>query len=214
MKKIVCLIVAVAMLTLALAACGEKTPAESSTSSSSQTTSATTSATTEATPVVPDPAFTGTVEEILDAVVAKAIELDDQEYGIGSIECTPTVVDEDRCESVLGLTEEEFAEYIEAAIESKPNGSWYTHSVVVIKLKDGVNVEEIANKIVANTKPNRFGCLKPRAIVGSYMDNFVIFSASSEETCEAVYSAVVALSKVTPTRIDRENDWSGGGLIG
>lgn len=191
MKKLICTVLALCLLACALVSCGSA------------------------------PAFEGTVEEILDNIVTKAIELDTEpEFGIASIECTPTVVDAENCESVLGLSEEEFNEYVEAAIESKPNGSWYTHSIVVIKLKDGVDVPTVAEKIVMNTKPNRFGCLKPRSIVGARAGQYVIFSASSETSTEAVYNAVKALSAVEPTRIDRENDWSssgglmGGGLLG
>ncbi len=215
MKKLICTLLALAFVLATLTACGD-TPAETSATDPAESTFATEiTSTTEPTPVV-KAAFEGTIEEILDAIVAKAIELDtDPEFGIASIECTPTVVDAERCETVLGLTEDEYAQYIDSAIESKPNGSWFTHSIVVIKLKEGTDVATVANKIVMNTKPNRFGCLKPRAIVGAFAGDYVVFAASSETSCEAVYAAVEALSAVESTRIDRENDWnSSGGLMG
>lgn len=193
MKKLISALLVVCMLALALASCG-KTP-----------------------DVEKVPAFEGTVEDVLSAVVTRACELNSaRDFGMMSqIECTPTVVDVDGCDRILGLTDEEYASYIEAAIESKPNGSWYTHSVVVIKLKEGTNVEEVANKIIANTSPSRFGCLKPSTIVGFFAGDFVIFAASDEDSCEDVFTAVKELSAVEPVRIDRENTWtSGGGLLG
>lgn len=213
MKKIIALILVCAFCALAFVSCAdaEKTKTEApKTEETSEPTAP------ETKPEPAKAAFEGTMDDILNMVVAKAIELDeDKEFGISSIECTNTPVTNELCDLILGLTEEEFAALVDEAIESKPNGSWFTHSVVVVKLKDGVNVEEAANKIVANTSPSRFGCLKPQSIVGSYAGNFVVFAASSETTTEAVFGAVKALSGIEPTRIDRENTWSSqGGLIG
>ncbi|MBQ0125334.1 MAG: hypothetical protein KBS59_03305 [Clostridiales bacterium] len=191
MKKIISALLLVCIFALAFASC-EKAPETKA------------------------PAFEGTVEDVLSAVVTRACELNaSREFGMSTIECTPTVVDIDGAERILGLTDEEFTNYIDSAIESKPNGSWYTHSVVVIKLKEGTNVEEVANKIVANTSPSRFGCLKPHAIVGCFAGDFVIFVASDDDSCEDVFTAVKELSAIEPVRIDRENTWtSGGGLMG
>lgn len=217
------LLLTLASLTLAFSACGQTADSETTGTAAPQPAASgtslpdTTAAPEETTaePEAPREAFTGTIEETLNALIAKAIELDeDKEFGIGSIECTPVPVDADGCERILGLTEAEFAEFVDTAIESKPNGSWFAHSVVVVKLKDGANAEELADKIVANTAPNRFGCIKAGAIVGARAGNYVVFAASSETTCEAVYKAVEALSAVSPVRIDRENTWkSTGGLI-
>jgi hypothetical protein len=150
----------------------------------------------------------------LDLLVEKAGELDtSDEYGIKSIDVTDTDIDEDSCTTILGLDTDEFNDSIEAAIESKPDGSWYTHSVVVIKVKDGVNVKKLAKKIVANTAPDRFGCLKPEAIVGGYAGNIIFFTASDSTICEAVYSAFEKLSDDKPVRIDRKNDWDNSSLF-
>ena len=81
-------------------------------------------------------AFTGTVDEILDLIVKKAGELDSaNEYNISTIACSHSVVDIDSCDTILGLEDKEFEDYVEAAVESKPDGSWFTHSVVVVSPK-------------------------------------------------------------------------------
>ncbi|MEA4832196.1 MAG: hypothetical protein VB118_06235 [Oscillospiraceae bacterium] len=186
----------------------KKAPEE--TGKSTQKTSETATVTCEA-----KTAFNGKAGDILDQIIKKAIELDtDKEYGIESIECSHNAIDSDNCTDILGLTTEEFTAGVEEAVESKPEGSWFTHSIVVVKAKDGTDAAALAEKIVKNTKPNRFGCLKPEAIVGGYAGQYIVFTASSSTSCEAVYQALSALSAIAPTRIDRTNDWSGGGLNG
>lgn len=201
------------MCLCAFAACN-KTPTDKTDTTDKQTSPADTTI-ADTTAAAEKPAFTGTSVEVLDLIVATAIELDtDKEYGIGTIACTDTAVDADSCTDILGLTTEEFNAKVESATESKPDGSWYTHSVVVIKVKDGVDVTALAEQIVKNTKPDRFGCLKPESIVGCYAGQYIIFAASDSTICEAVFSAVKTLSAVEPVRIDRTNDWDGGGFFG
>ena len=150
-------------------------------------------------------AFTGTVDEILDLIVKKAGELDSaNEYNISTIACSHSVVDIDSCDTILGLEDKEFEDYVEAAVESKPDGSWFTHSVVVVKT--------VAEKIVSKTEAVRFGCLRPEAIVGAYTGNYVVFTTSGKGICESVYEAVKELSGTDVTRVDREKNWSDSGL--
>ena len=152
-------------------------------------------------------AFTGTVDEILDLIVKKAGELDSaNEYNISTIACSHSVVDIDSCDTILGLEDKEFEDYVEAAVESKPDGSWFTHSVVVVKLRDGVDVKTVAEKIVSKTEAVRFGCLRP------YTGNYVVFTTSGKGICESVYEAVKELSGTDVTRVDREKNWSDSGL--
>lgn len=160
-------------------------------------------------------AFTGTAQEVLDALIAKAISIDtDKEYGIGSIECTDTPVDADSCTDILGLTTDEFNSMVESAVESKPDGSWWKHSVVVIKVKPGTDTAALADKIVKGTKPDRFGCLKAGMIVGEYAGEYILLVVSDEALCEVVISAFEQLSAVKPVKISRTNDWSDGGFFG
>lgn len=228
MKKIITFGLAVMLVCLALVACNQNTNKDpKDTSSSVTTTVKDTSKDTQkdskndtTTPKTPDTtpeakaAFDGTVDEVLDLIINKAIEIDsDKEYGIGSIQCYHSPVDTDACDTILGLDDKEFNEYIEAAVESKHEGSWFTHSVVVVKLKDGVDVKTVAEKIIGKTEAVRFGCLRPQAIVGAYTGSFVVFTTSDKDKCEAVFEAVKALSGTEVTRVDREKNWSDSGLI-
>lgn len=207
MKKYLIYILTFVLLCSLLSGCGNTAP-----ETPKDTPPAETDPTDTDAPSVP--AFEGTVTEILDALVAKAGELDAGEFGITSIEVSDVAVDTDTCGSILGLTTEEFESLVESAVESKPEGSWFAHSVVVIELKDNIPVAETAEKIIAGTKPNRFGCIQAKKIVGGYAGQYVFFCASDEGTADAVYAAFEALSAIDVTRVDRENDWSGsGGLL-
>lgn len=160
-------------------------------------------------------AFLGNIDEVLDLIVNKAIELDaDKEYSIGEISCYHSPIDADNCEDVLGLTPDEFTQYVDAAMESKPSDSWQTHSIVIVKLKDGTDVKAIAEKMTAGTSPCRFGCLRVEAIVGGYAGNYVVLGATSQTGCDAVFAAFSQLAAVPATRIDRTNDWSDNSFFG
>lgn len=79
-------------------------------------------------------AFEGPVNDILDRIIndtiAKNILVDEELKGIT---CYEKSVDPDSCQDILGLTPAEFTSDIEAALEAKPDGSWFAHSMPVSK---------------------------------------------------------------------------------
>ncbi len=159
-----------------------------------------------------------TVEAVMDELIAKAKELDTDEFGLNSLEDAEremvlqnTVLTAEYCETVLGLSEDEFAQYVDTAVEnSLTNASWMTYSTVLVKLKDGVDAAAVAEKIIANTNPRRFGCLTPSCIQGGYTGQYVYFMAFNDISCAAFDEAVKALSAASVKTISRDNDWSGG----
>jgi hypothetical protein len=160
-------------------------------------------------------AFTGTTDEILNQLISKTIGkkiLADEE--LKSIKCYKKKVDADSCQDILGLKPDEFAVDVETAIESKPDGSWFAHSIVLIKGKNGVDVAALAKIIAKGTNPERFGCIKAEAVVVGYAGQYIVLCASFKTTSDAVYSTFSELSAVKANRIDRENDWSGSGPLG
>lgn len=186
---------------------------ETTTSETETTTSETEASTT------PKPseasAFEGTADEILDQLISKTIEkkvIADEE--LSGIKCYHKKVDADSCQDILGLTPDEFASDLEDAVESKPEGSWFAHSIVVIKCKIGVDAAALAEKISKGTNPARFGCLKAEAVVVGQAGQYILLCASFQTTSDAVYATFSELSAATTTRIDRANDWNGGGLGG
>ena len=160
-------------------------------------------------------AFEGQISEILNQLISQTIEkknLADEE--LKNITCYDKLVDADSCQDILGLVPSEFASAIVSAVESKPEGSWFAHSIVLIECKEGIDVAALADQISKGTNPARFGCIKVESIVVGYAGQHIILCASCQNTCDAVYATFSELSAVPSLRIDRTNDWDGGGMLG
>lgn len=222
MRKIIALVLAVMMLCAVIAGCtqnknNETTNNTTTAKTDKQTTSQTTTETTaeKKEPITPadKKAFDGEIGDILDKIVAKAKEIDTSEYGIGAIACHHREITADIAVDILGIDDEEFAKLIDSAIESQPDGSWNTHSVIVIKFKDGIDVKAAAETIRTKSIADRCGCLTPDAWVGTLTGDYMVFTISDSSICEAVYKAVCDLSACEVTRLDRENDWKRGGMF-
>lgn len=222
MKRIIAFVLAVLTVAVVIAGCttnknnnttnNTTTEAKSTTTGKQTTTQTTTEKKDPVTPTVKK-AFEGEIGDVLDKIVEKAKEIDTSEYGIGSIACHHREITADIAIDILGIDDEEFAKLIDSAIESQPDGSWFTHSVIVIKFKDGVDVKAAAETIRTKSKADRCGCLAPDAWVGALTGDYMVFTISDSSICEAVYKAVSELSACEVTRLDRENDWKRGGMF-
>ena len=200
MKKLAYFLLAAVLAGTLLAACANNKP------------------TPEPTPTTApsDPAaFDGQVNEILARLISETIakkSIADEE--LKDITCYDKPVDADSCQDILGLTPAEFSADILSAVESKPEGSWFAHSIVLIQCKDQVDVAALADQISKGTNPARFGCLKAEAVVVGYAGQYIVLCASFQKTCDAIYAMFGALSAVQSSRIDRENDWKCAGMQG
>ena len=224
MKRIIAFVLAMLTVAVVIAGCttnknknttNNTTTEAKSTTTGKQTTTQTTTTTEKKDPVTPTvkKAFEGEIGDVLDKIVEKAKEIDTSEYGIGSIACHHREITADIAIDILGIDDKEFAKLIDSAIESQPDGSWHTHSVIVIKFKDGVDVKAAAETIRTKSKADRCGCLTPDAWVGALTGDYMVFTISNSSICEAVYKAVSELSAGEVTRLDRENDWKPGGMF-
>lgn len=160
-------------------------------------------------------AFEGQNAEILNKLISQTIDkniLADEE--LKDITCYDKPVDADSCQDILGLTPAEFASAIVTAIESKPEGSWFAHSIVLVQCQEGTDIASLADQISQGTNPARFGCIKAEAVVVGYSGQYIILCASCQTTCDAIYATFCELSALPSSRIDRENDWNGGGMLG
>lgn len=150
-----------------------------------------------------------TPSELLSKIVSKASEYDkDDEYGLATIEVEEHKITKEETEAVLGLSKKDFSKYVDTALESKVVNSWVNHSIVVVKIKDGEDIKEVAEKIVKNTSPSRFGCLKASKIEGAYYGNYVIYAASDETIVDNVIKAFKEITNNKQTIITRENNWN------
>ncbi len=148
-----------------------------------------------------------TAEQLLDKVIEKAIEIDpDTEYGMSKLVGQKNEINLDNLEDILGLTEEEFNNSIDSAMESKPDDTWSPHSIVFIKVKENVDVAETAEKIVKNTSPYRFGCLKPDVIMGAFYDRYIVLIDSDEAAKDVVLKSFEDIIGNETTKVTRDND--------
>jgi hypothetical protein len=159
-------------------------------------------------------AFEGQVNEILDQMINRTIEeknLDDEE--LKNIACYDKPIDSDSARIFSGWRRP-YSHPQWRPQESKPEGSWFAHSIVLIACKESADVAALAGQISKGTNPARFGCIKAEAIVVGYAGRYILLCASCRNTCDAVYATFSEMSAVPATRIDRENDWDGGGILG
>lgn len=222
MKRIIAFVLAVLTVAVVIAGCttnknnnttNNTTTEAKSTTTGKQTTTQTTTEKKDPVTHTVKKAFEGEIGDVLDKIVEKAKEIDTSEYGIGSIACHHREITADIAIDILGIDDKEFAKLIDSAIESQPDGSWHTHSVIVIKFKDGVDVKAAAETIRTKSKADRCGCLTPDAWVGALTGDYMVFTISNSSICEAVYKAVSELSACEVTRLDRESDWKRGGMF-
>ncbi|MBQ4263794.1 MAG: DUF4358 domain-containing protein [Bacilli bacterium] len=66
-----------------------------------------------------------------------------------------TVIDSENVEYYLGTSDIEFEE----AVASEPMMTSIAHSVVLLKVKDGANKQDIMTKIKNNVNPNKWICV-------------------------------------------------------
>lgn len=153
--------------------------------------------------------ITDNINDLANKVMNKAkVDDTDKEYGLSKIDLTTNEINKDNLSDILGITDDEYQKNIEEAIEIKPNDTWSPESYVFIKVKDNVNVSKLAGKIVKNTVPTRFGCLRPDVIVGAYYSNIIVLIDSSKDTSEVVLNSFEKIMQNKITEITRENDWT------
>lgn len=88
----------------------------------------------------------GTGDELLDKIYAGYTD----EIVLGR-----TVIDSENVEYYLGTSDIEFEE----AVASEPMMTSIAHSVVLLKVKDGANKQDIMTKIKNNVNPNKWLCV-------------------------------------------------------
>lgn len=118
----------------------------------------------------------GTLEEIMDKVYASIPE-DERPMMLTNIEVT-----EENVANFLGTTDIEFEE----ALASEPAVSSIAHSVVLIRVKDGANVEAIKEKIENSVNPRKWLCVEAEEVEVESKGNLIILIMSSESNVEKI----------------------------
>lgn len=134
-------------------------------------------------PETDEPEITGTLEEVMEQIYS-GTEIEFPQTNI-------TTINDENIKYFLGTTD---IEYIEA-IASEPMISSAAHSIALIRVEDGIDVEEIKTKIKENADGRKWICVgvEDDKIIVDNIGNLVILIM--DENSEAIHQSFLALSK-------------------
>lgn len=118
----------------------------------------------------------GTLEEIMTKVYADVPE-EERPMMLTNFEVT-----EENVENYLGTKD---IEYEEALASESAVGS-IAHSVVLVRMKDGANIEEAKKKIEENANPRKWICVEADDVVVKNKGNLIILIMSSSNYIEKI----------------------------
>ena len=118
----------------------------------------------------------GTLEEIMTKVYADVPE-DERPMML-----TNTEVTEENVENYLGTKNIEYEE----ALASESAVGWIAHSVVLVRMKDGANIEDAKKKIEENVNPRKWICVEAEDVVVKNKGNLIILIMSSSNYIEKI----------------------------
>ena len=130
--------------------------------------------------------LTGTPEEVL----AQLKEASDVELGM----TFDNEVTADKAEYVLGLTEAQFAEYVESAYEAAAAISTFAQSNVIVKCKDASAATEVKKLIAKGFNSNKWICVFPEQSVVVESGSYILLAVGTAETTNALVEVFKSLS--------------------
>lgn len=93
---------------------------------------------------------------------------------------------------------------IEYAVVSMPLMNAQAYSLVILKVKDGANVEEVAKKVNENAKLDRWVCVAADKILTTSSGNIVFSIMSNAETTQMIYDSFKELAGGIGEEYERE----------
>ena len=118
----------------------------------------------------------GTLEEIMDKVYADIPE-DERPMMLTNIE-----INDENIENYLGTKD---IDYEEALASESAVGS-IAHSVVLVRMKDGANIEEAKKKIEESVNPAKWVCVEAEDVVVKNKGNLIILIMSSTNNIKKI----------------------------
>lgn len=124
----------------------------------------------------------GTLEEILDKLYA---DIDPENLpAIGSMTLTA-----DDMGYYVGVEDLDFKE----AMASEAMISAVAHSVVLIRMNEGADIEEAKKQIETNADPRKWICVEAEKVIVDSIGDLVILIMSNTQTADAVHASFQAL---------------------
>ena len=118
----------------------------------------------------------GSLEDIMDKVYASIPE-EERPMMLMNTEVT-----EENVEMYLGTADIEYEE----ALASESGVGSIAHSVVLVRVKDGANVEVIKEKIENSVNPRKWICVEAEEVEVESKGNLIILIMSSEANVEKI----------------------------
>lgn len=118
----------------------------------------------------------GTLEEIMTKVYADIPE-DERPMLLTNIK-----ISDENIENYLGTKD---IDYKEAMASESATGS-IPHSVVLVRMNDGANIEEAKKKIEENANPRKWICVEAEDVVVKNKGNLIILIMSTKDKIEKI----------------------------
>jgi hypothetical protein len=126
----------------------------------------------------------------LSALVEKIYEGEENLYGsLATMEIDLT--DEYSVKSYTGL---DSADSIEYGVVSEPMISSQAYSLVILKVKDGINADEIAKEMNENIDQAKWICVSAEKVYTTSSDNLVFLVMADEEMAKPIYEKFKSLA--------------------
>lgn len=115
-------------------------------------------------------------------------------YSISKVELPETGLTEvtaDKAEYFLGTANIEYSE----AIASEPLMGSFPHSLVLLRVKDGADIEKIKAAIKSNVDPRKWICVgvEPEKVIVDNIDNLIVLIVDEES--ETFHKAFLSLAE-------------------
>jgi hypothetical protein len=134
--------------------------------------------------------LTGTPEEIL----AQLKEDPKVELGMTFDEAVKPDGGITNPQNALGLTDEQFAQYVEAAFEAKAAIMTHAQSTSVIKCKSAADAADVKKLIAAGFDSNKWICVFPEQSVVVESGSYLLLAVGEAEATNALVEAFKTLS--------------------
>jgi hypothetical protein len=143
------------------------------------------------TPEPPDVAPPVDVSALLDTIVAGANELLDENSRLGMTFVDPVTAD--NCQGRLGLTPEQFAEYVVGASTSNAAIMSIAHEVALIECADADAAATVKSLVAKGFDSLQWICVYPERSVVVESGNYVLLAATRADFADAVTESFTAV---------------------
>lgn len=113
------------------------------------------------------------------------------------------VTDEETVKYVTGL---ETAKDIDFVVSSEPMISSQAYSLVLVKVKDGVNANEVAKTMSENINTSKWICITAEKLYATSSGNVVCLVMSNEKTAKSVYEKFKTLAGTTGEEYEKTEE--------